>query len=306
MLRQLLLYLSSAGWSRNIATHWGVARRVARRFVAGETLDEAIDTARSLNQKGLLVTLNYLGENIARAEETADVVAAYQTLVQQIHSHQLEASVSVKPSQLGLDIREELCLTNLRQILAAAQEHRVPVTIDMEGSNHTEATLRLYRTLRDEGFDNAGTAIQAYLYRSEDDMRQLAAEGAHIRLCKGAYLEPPEIAFPAKADVDASFVRLARLYLTESDRAYLCLATHDEQMIQATQVIIREYQISPERYEYQMLLGVRTDRQAELAADGHKMRVYVPYGEAWYPYFMRRLAERPANVLFFMRALFGG
>ncbi len=306
MLRWFLLYLSSAGWARNLATHWGAAQRVARRFVAGETLDDALQVTRDLNNRGLLVTLNYLGESVARAEDTEAVAAAYQTLLDCIHTNALQASVSVKPTQLGLDIREDLCLTHLRRILTTAREHDIPITIDMEGSRHTDVTLRLYRTLRDEyDFDNAGTVIQAYLRRSEDDMRQLAAEGSHIRLCKGAYLEPAEIAFPEKADVDASYVNLARLYLTESDRSYLCLATHDENMIAATQAFIQEYGVPAERYEYQMLLGVRSDRQSELSAAGYKMRVYVPYGEAWYPYFMRRLAERPANLKFFLRALAG-
>ncbi|MBZ0298742.1 MAG: proline dehydrogenase family protein [Anaerolineae bacterium] len=306
MLRRLLLYLSAAGWARRIATHWGLARRVALRFVAGETLDDAVEAARKLNQQGLLVTLNYLGESITRAEDTEAVVATYLALIEQIHTQHLRASVSVKPTHLGLDIGEDLCRDNLRQILLAAKSCGIPVTIDMEGSPHTDRTLRLYRTLRDEDdFSNVGTVIQAYLRRSEADMQQLAAEGSFIRLCKGAYLEPPDIAFPDKVEVDANYVRLVELYLTGSDHAYLCLATHDERMIQAVQKLIRQYTISPERYEFQMLLGVRSDRQAELAAAGEKMRIYVPYGEAWYPYFVRRLAERPANVWFFLRMLVG-
>jgi proline dehydrogenase len=306
MLRRLLLYLSQASWARRITTHWGLARRVARRFVAGETLHEAVTVTQKLNQQGLLVTLNYLGESIHHAEDTQPVVATYQRLLETIHQQQLNASVSVKPTHLGLDISEALCRDNLRRILQTAQAYDIPITIDMESSSHTDATLRLYRALRDEdGFTQVGTVIQAYLRRSEADMRALAAENAHIRLCKGAYLEPAEIAFADKAEVNASFVRLTEAYLTGSAQAYLCLATHDEAMIQATQAIIRQHGIAPERYEYQMLLGVRTDRQAELVAAGHKVRVYVPYGEAWYPYFVRRLAERPANVLFFLRMLVG-
>ncbi len=306
MLRRLLLYLSQAGWARNIATHWGLARRVALRFVAGETLDQAIQVTRRLNQQGLLVTLNYLGESITRAEDTQAVVNTYQQLATQIHEQDLQASISIKPTHLGLDISEDLCLTNLRHIFMTAQQVAVPVTIDMESSQHVAVTLRLYRTLRDEyGFANAGTVIQAYLYRSADDIEQLAVENAHIRLVKGAYLEPEAIAFPDKADVDANFIQLTRDFLTDSDTSYLCLATHDENMLQAAANIIQENTISADRYEYQMLLGVRTDRQVELAAAGQKMRVYVPFGDAWYPYFVRRLAERPANLWFFMRMLFG-
>ncbi|MAS36973.1 MAG: proline dehydrogenase [Anaerolineaceae bacterium] len=306
MLRRLLLYLSNAAWARNMATRWGVARRVALRFVAGETMSEAVEATRRLNEQGLLVTLNYLGESVTSPEDAQAVVATYQNLLQQIHDQHLQASVSIKPSHLGLDIDEDLCHANLKQILATAEPYDIPITIDMEGSNHTDMTLRLYRRLRDaDGFNQVGTVIQAYLYRSEEDMRQLASENAHIRLCKGAYLEPPEIAFPDKAAVDANYIKLAEQYLTGSDAAYLCLATHDEAMIQGTEAIIRQHSIAPDRYEYQMLLGVRTDRQAELAAAGYKMRIYVPFGEAWYPYFVRRLAERPANVLFFLRMLVG-
>jgi proline dehydrogenase len=177
----------------------------------------------------------------------------------------------------------------------------------MESSAYTDRTLRLYRTMRDEyGFDNVGTVIQAYLYRSEEDMLQLASEGARIRLCKGAYLEPPDVAFPKKADVDANYVRLTEQFLQSPPPAYLDIATHDENMIRAAQEAIRKYDVAPDRYEFQMLYGIRSARQLELAAAGYRMRVYVPFGSAWYPYFMRRLAERPANLWFFLRSLFRG
>ena len=307
MLRRLLLYLSTAGWAKNVVTHFGLARRVALRFVAGETMADALRVTRQLNEQGLLVTLDYLGESVASAEDTRDVVATYRALLEEIHARQLQAGISLKLTHLGLAISEALCQTNLRHILTTAQTHNLPVTIDMEGSAYTDITLRIYRTMRDEyGFDNAGTVIQAYLYRSAEDMRQLAAEGAHIRLCKGAYLEAPEIAFPDKADVDANYVRLADAYLQAATDAYLCIATHDENMIQAAQQSIRQHRVSPARYEFQTLYGIRSAKQAEIAAQGEKMRVYVPFGAAWYPYFMRRLAERPANLWFFLRALVGG
>ncbi len=306
MLRRPLLYLSTAGWARNIVTHLGLARRVALRFVAGETLEEALRVTQQLNQQGLRVTLDYLGESVASAEDTHEVVATYRALLEQIHARQLQAGASLKLTHLGLDISEELCQTNLRAILTTAQAYRLPVTIDMESSAYTETTLRIYRTMRDEyGFDNVGTVIQAYLYRSAEDMHQMAAENAHIRLCKGAYLEPPEVAFPTKAEVDANFIQLTDAYLSTPTSAYLCIATHDEPMIQAAQDSIQRHHTPAERYEFQMLYGIRTVRQTELAAQGYKMRVYVPFGEAWYPYFMRRLAERPANLAFFLRALWG-
>ncbi|MBN8593604.1 MAG: proline dehydrogenase family protein [Anaerolineae bacterium] len=303
MLRLFLLYLSRAGWARGLITRWGVARRMARRFVAGETLDDAISASQALNQRGLLVTLDYLGESVARAEDTVAVVDMYRALLDRIQQQGLKASVSLKLTHLGLDISEELCQTNLRHILTTAKAHGIPVTIDMENTPYTDVTLRIYRTMRDEyDFSNVGTVIQSYLRRSEADMQALAAEGAHIRLVKGAYLEPAELAFPDKAEVDASFIRLLRDYLPSS--GYLCIASHDEQMIAAGQSAAKAAALPPERFEFQMLYGIRTTRQEELAKAGYQMRVYVPFGEAWYPYFMRRLAERPANLWFFTKSFF--
>ncbi|MBL8155576.1 MAG: proline dehydrogenase family protein [Anaerolineae bacterium] len=302
MLRRLLLYLSRAGWARSIITHWGIARRVARRFVAGETLDEAVAATRALNARKLTATLDYLGESVHHAEDTQEVVQTYRAMLQRIHQDGLQATVSLKLTHLGLDISEELCLTNLRLILGDAKQHSIGVTIDMESTAYTDATLRIYRTMRDEyDFTNVGTVIQAYLRRTEDDMRELGAEGSHVRLCKGAYLEPPELAFPAKADVDANYVKVTRQYLQTP--GFLCIATHDENMIQAAESAIRE--TGAKRFEFQMLYGIRSARQDSLAAEGETMRVYVPYGTDWYGYFMRRLAERPANVAFFLRSLVG-
>ncbi|MCU0498600.1 MAG: proline dehydrogenase family protein [Anaerolineae bacterium] len=306
MLRRFLLYLSIAGWARWIVSQLGVARRVARRFVAGETLIDALTVTERLNQSGLLVTLDYLGESVKSAADTAEVVSTYQAMLQQIHAKKLQSSVSLKLTHLGLDISQDLCVTNLRHILTTAKEHgNIPVTIDMESSDYTDRTLQIYRTLRDEyDFSNIGTVIQAYLYRSREDMEQLSAENAHIRLCKGAYLEPESIAFPEKADVDRNYAELVEVYLAAPTQSYLCIATHDERMIQAAEQTIRQHQIVPSRYEFQMLYGIRGPKQLELAQAGYKMRVYVPFGEAWYPYFMRRLAERPANLWFFARSLF--
>jgi proline dehydrogenase len=303
MLRRLLLYLSTAVWARRMVTGWGVARRAARRFVAGETLDDAVAATQVLNGRNLAASLDYLGESVHRAEDTQEVVATYRGLMARIHQGKLDASVSLKLTHLGLDINEELCQTNLRTILTDAQQFGIPVTIDMENTPYTDVTLRIYRTMRDEyGFDNVGTVIQSYLRRSEADMRALGAEGAHIRLCKGAYLEAPDVAFPDKADVDANYVRILRAFL--QSKGYLCIATHDENMIQAAEAAIREFNVQPNRYEFQMLYGIRPARQEELVKAGYKVRIYVPFGAAWYPYFMRRLAERPANLWFFARSFF--
>jgi proline dehydrogenase len=303
MLRRLLLYLSTAVWARRMVTGLGFARRAARRFVAGETLDEAVAATQALNGRNLAASLDYLGESVHRAEDTHEVVTTYRNLMARIHQNNLDASVSLKLTHMGLDIDEELCQTNLRTILTDAKQFGIPVTIDMENTPYTDVTLRIYRTMRDEyGFDNVGTVIQSYLRRSEADMQALGAEGAHIRLCKGAYLEAPDVAFPDKADVDANYVRILRAFL--QTRGYLCIATHDENMIQAGESAVREFNVQPNRYEFQMLYGIRPTRQDELVKAGYKVRIYVPFGAAWYPYFMRRLAERPANLWFFARSFF--
>lgn len=306
MLRTLLLYLSSAGWARYLVTHLGLARRAARRFVAGETLEEAIAVARTLNQTGIAVSLDLLGENVYNEADAQRATREYLELLDTIQTHNLDSNISVKLTQLGLDISEDLVLGNMRQLLDKAGQVGTSVTIDMEGSQYTDATLRIFRTLN-ETYDNVGAVVQAYLYRSESDMHQLGAEGAVVRLCKGAYKEPPSIAFPDKDDVDANFVKLMERFLAEKYRqqgAYLKVATHDPAMIEATQQYVQQHDIPRDAFEFQMLYGIRPATQEELVAAGYQMRVYVPYGREWYPYFMRRLAERPANVWFLLRNLF--
>jgi proline dehydrogenase len=306
MLRRLLLYLSEAVWARRWVTRWGAARTLARRFVAGETLDDAMSATHALNRKGLLVSLDFLGESVRDAKDTEQVVKTYRDLLRRIAGENAQASISLKLTHLGLDISEDLCITNLRHILGDAKAHDIPVTIDMESSAYTERTLRIYRTLRDEyDFANVGTVIQAYLRRTPDDMRELASEGAHIRLCKGAYLEPETVALPVKADVDQQYLDVMEAYLKTPGSAYLCIATHDERMIQYGEKLLKEHQAMAGRSEFQMLYGIRAARQEALAAAGFPMRVYLPFGDAWYPYFMRRLAERPANLWFFVKSLMG-
>lgn len=304
MLRQGLLYLSTAGWARNIASNWGIAKKVARRFVAGEQLDEAIAATKTLNEQGITATLDYLGESVEKEEDTREVVHTYLTLLERIANEKLKSSVSLKLTHLGFDIREELAVNNLREILQTAEKHNIQVTIDMENTPYTDATIRIYRTMRDEyGFENVGTVIQSYLRRTEQDMKELAQENSHIRLCKGAYLEAPEHAFPEKSDVDKNYLKVLEQYLSNGD-SYLCIATHDENMIQGALNSIKQHNIPTNRYEFQMLYGIRSQRQLELAQAGHTMRVYVPFGAAWYPYFVRRLAERPANLWFFIKGFF--
>lgn len=306
MLRNTILYLSGAGWARGTVTHLGVARRSVRRFVAGETLSEAIGVAKDLNSKGMSVSLDLLGENVHTEADSKRAVGEYIGILDEIAKHNLNANISIKPTQLGLDMGEDLCAENLREILRKAQEIGQTVNIDMEGSEYTDATLRIFRQLNQE-FDNVGTVIQSYLYRSEKDMDELGSEGAVIRLCKGAYKEPADIAFPEKEDVDANYVKLMKLYLTEEKRqagAYLKVATHDPAMIEATKKFVKENDVPLDVFEFQMLYGIRRETQEELVNEGYRMRIYVPYGTEWYPYFMRRLAERPANLWFIIKNVF--
>ncbi|MBI5928393.1 MAG: proline dehydrogenase family protein [Chloroflexi bacterium] len=306
MLRSTFLYLSSAGWSRKFVTSLGLARRAARRFVAGETLQEAVDAARELNKKGLLVSLDQLGESVHNEQQANHATDEYIGLLEAIKANDLRSSSSVKLTQLGLDISDDLCLNNMRRLLTKAKELGVAVTIDMESTAYTDRTIQIFRTLRPE-FDNVGTVIQAYLYRSEADMDQLATEGARVRLCKGAYKEPADKAFPQKADVDDNYIKIVHQYMTPENiqhGAYLEVASHDPKMIEATQRHVTKHNIASDKFEFQMLYGIRSATQLELAQQGFQVRVYVPYGTEWYPYFMRRLAERPANVWFMAKNLF--
>jgi len=302
MMRSSLLYLSRAGWARQRLTHLPGANRIASRFVAGETLDSAVEAVRALNAKGLLATLDHLGENVHTEADANRAADAYLALLDKIAASGVKSNASLKLTQLGLDVGEEVCLRNMRRILSRAASTHNFIRIDMEGSAYTEQTLRVFRTLRAE-YPNVGVVIQSYLYRSEQDVAALAAEGANIRLCKGAYKEPPTVAFPVKADVDAAYLRLAKAYL-DAPNTYIGLATHDDKMIAPLKAYVAERNIPRDKFEFQMLYGVRPQAQEALVKEGYKVRVYVPYGTEWYPYFMRRLAERPANVWFILKNYF--
>jgi proline dehydrogenase len=307
MLRALLIYLSEAAWARQIVTQWPVARRVALRFVAGEHLDEAIDAAHRLNEKGITATINILGESVTRPAHASRYTDAYCELLDAIEAARLRASVSVKLTALGLDIDPLLCRENMHTILTRSAAQGLWITIDMEDSSYTQSTLDMFRVLRDEdGFENLRAVIQSMLYRSEQDVQELVEEEAGLRLCKGAYNEPNDIAFPRKGDVDAAYMRQARILLNAAQlgRGYPGFATHDEQMIEAVKIFADERGVPNHSFEFQMLYGVRPGLQEQLIAEGYRVRVYVPYGEEWYPYFMRRLAERPANMWFFVSNFF--
>ncbi len=306
ILRSAILHLAQNARIRRWMSTVPAARRAARRFVAGEELPEAIEVVRALNAQGLRATIDHLGENTRSPEEAIRAAREYLRILDAIDEHRLCANVSLKPTQMGLDVDEELCYANVRRIVQHAKEKGKCVWIDMESSAYTDRTLTLYERLRRAGQDNVGVAIQAYLYRSERDVERLKEQGARIRLCKGAYAEPPDVAFPRKRDVDRNFRRLLEKLWSPEARAcgvYVAVATHDPQILAWAQGFIRAHKIPGETFEFQMLYGIRRDLQRRLAEAGYRVRVYVSYGREWYPYFMRRLAERPANLGFLLRHL---
>jgi proline dehydrogenase len=308
LFRTLFLYLSRSDWLRRIVTEIPIAYRFASRFTAGETADEAVEAIRDLRVNGLLCTVDILGEEVSTEDEALRARDDYLDLLEKLHSAETGSDISLKLTQLGLDLGPDLCVENVGAVVARAKDLGIFVCIDMEDSPRTEATLEVWRRLHAE-YDNVGVVIQSYLYRSEEDVRALCDAGATVRLCKGAYKEPATVAFPAKSDVDASLVRLMRLMLDRTmampagERPYLAMATHDKKMIAATKAYAAELGVPRDAYEFQMLYGIRRDLQDALAAEGYQMRVYVPFGTEWFPYYMRRMAERPANILFVLQAL---
>ncbi len=297
-MRALLLRLAESKRLAPLMMHNGASRRVARRFVAGETLDEAVEAAREVNRRLQLASLDLLGENVSDEAGARRAAEGYLAAFDRIAQETLDANVSLKLTQLGLDL--SLCLELLEKIVAHATSQGNFVRIDMEGSAYTQRTVEIAKRVRAK-YVGVGTVVQAYLYRTEQDVQDLLAAGCRLRLCKGAYKEPPEVAFPKKSDVDANYVKLMKMLLPSG--IYHGIATHDPAMMEATKDFAREQNIKRDQFEFQMLYGIRTDLQEKLVRDGFRVRVYIPYGVDWFPYFMRRLAERPANVAFFLRNL---
>lgn len=297
--RTILAAANSPTLQRHVRRHG--MRLGAARFVAGETLDEAVPVLRRLNELGLLANTTLLGEHVHDRATTERVVDAYEEILRRIAAEELRVNVALKLTHLGLHLDEELAAANLGRLVRAAAEHGNFIRIDMEESRWVDATLRTYRGLRGAGLENVGTVLQSYLYRSEDDLRSLLDLEPNLRIVKGAYLEPPEIAYPKKEDVDAAYVRLVELSLEKS--GFTAIATHDERLIQHAIDFAERAAIPRERFQFQMLYGVRPQLQRALANRRYSVLVATPYGPDWYPYLMRRLAERPANLLFFVRSL---
>jgi proline dehydrogenase len=298
MLRASLLKLSESKAFAHWVTSNGRTRRMAHRFVPGETLDEAIAAARDCNNQGMFASLDYLGENVSSTADAQRARDAYLEIFERIAKENLRANVSCKLTQLGLDLSVEFCEGLVWSLAERAASNDNFLRVDMEGSVYTQRTVELVKRVRARN-GAVGTVIQSYLYRSTGDITDLLAYGCRIRLCKGAYKESPEVAFPKKKDVDATYVQLMQMLLPSG--TYHGIATHDPAMIAATIRFAAANNISKENFEFQMLYGVRTDLQRRLVKDGYRLRIYIPYGRDWFPYFMRRLAERPANVAFFAR-----
>jgi proline dehydrogenase len=297
MLKDTLLYLAQNDRLRDFVIQNRITRSASRRFVAGEVLDDAIQATHTLNKQGIQVALDLLGENVADKQEAQRSTSDYINAINLIRRTTIDANVSIKLTALGMDISRELCEENLLTILEHGREQNIFVCIDMEGSDYTKQTIEITQYVKQQ-YDQVGTVVQSYLYRSGQDIEQLIEQGVRVRLVKGAYKEPQSVAFQQKSDVDENYVRLMKMLLARGN--FPAIATHDPAIIEAACSYVRDHGISKDSFEFQMLYGIRRDLQEKLIRLGYKMRVYVPYGSQWYPYLMRRMAERPANLMLVM------
>ena len=305
LTRSALIYLSRQEGLKNFAARFSLFKKLTTRFIAGETTDEAIAAIRDINARGCSASFDHLNEGVSNVAATDKEVREYLHLLELIDETKINSNVSIKLTQFGLEIDPELAYRNARRIVEEAKRRGNFVRVDMEGSSVTQVTLDIFKRLRSEFELNAvGIVVQSYLYRTAEDARELLKIPARIRLCKGAYDEPADVAYPKKKDVDDNYVRVMQMLL--SSGTYHGIATHDPKMIDATIDFVQREGIAKDAFEFQMLYGIRRDLQEQLARDGWGMRVYVPYGKHWYPYFMRRLAERPANIWFVMKNLLKG
>jgi proline dehydrogenase len=319
MLRSFLIYLSKAAWAQNMVTSWKFAWRTVSRYVAGTKIEDAIRAIRELNAKNINVTLDHLGENTSTPEEASEATSEILNTLDEIKRDGVRANVSIKLTQIGLGLDEKLCAENLERILSRATEHGNFIRVDMEDTPYTDKTVNLYSQMRKKSYQNVGIVLQSYLYRTEADARKLLEDKTPIRLVKGAYQEPADKAFPKKADVDANYDLLTKITMDaalvvdsqrNSDNGLFppipAIATHDEKRIEFAKQYAAKIGLPKEALEFQMLYGIRRDLQDQLVKEGYPVRVYVPFGTHWYPYFMRRLAERPANIWFFVSNFFRG
>ena len=295
--------LARSGVLKRLASRYGMRKPTsfARRFIAGETIDEAIAAARPIETRGLTLTLDHLGESVANLAEAEAATREYLDIIDAVIHAGIGRNLSLKLTQLGLDVDKATAVDNLRKVLERAEPAGFFVRIDMENSPYTEVTLEIVETLWQQGYREMGVVLQSALYRSEDDLKRLNALGARIRLVKGAYQEPKSVAYQRKEDVDAAYARMLKVLIT--DGHYPAIGTHDPAMIALARAWAAERGVAPDRFEFQLLYGIRRDLQATLVNDGYRVRVYVPFGREWFPYFMRRLGERPANIAFVVRGM---
>jgi len=303
--RDSLLWLSEREGLKDFATRFRFFKKLTTRFVAGDSIDEVIPFIRQLNTENCTASFDHLNESVGSAAEAEGEVAEYLNILAKIDESRIRSNVSIKLTQFGLGLDPELAYRNARRVVEEAQRRGNFVRVDMEGSDVTQATIDIFKRLRAEfGLNDVGIVLQSYLYRTYADAQELVKLPARIRICKGAYSEPPEVAFPDKKEVDANYIKVMQLLLASG--TYHGIATHDPKMIDATVDFVKREGIGKEKFEFQMLYGIRRDLQRQLARDGYNVRIYVPYGKHWYPYFMRRLAERPANVWFVLKNLAKG
>jgi len=309
VLRSIFLYLSKARWARRLIVSWNLSRSVARRFVAGETLDQAIQAVRTLNAAGLNATLDHLGESVTTEAEAVRSADDYLAIISRICESGIRSNASLKLSQLGLNVSYELCRGNVQRVVRQAAECGLFIRIDMEDTSTVDRTIELWRTLRKEGLVNVGLVFQSYLYRTEKDMGAVLPEGCRLRLCKGAYKEPADLAYPKKADVDAQFFTLAVSMLEGLGRRNgfrPVFGTHDANLLTRIRAHAERAGLAPRDVEVHMLYGIQRGEQDRLVTAGAVVRVLIAYGAYWFPWYMRRLAERPANVWFVVRSMFAG
>ena len=306
-MKDCFLFLSKRTLLQKLLSTSGPCKIISRRFVSGETLDESINAAKDLNKHGIMVTMDHLGESVCDEPSALEAADEYLNILEKIKPEPNgNITVSLKLTQMGLDISDKFCADNIRRIMDKVKGYKKKLTIDMEDTPYTDRTLNIYTTLLKEGFAGTGIVIQAYLRRSEADIRSLLPLGPRIRLCKGAYKEPSKVAFPKKTDVDSNYTNLLAIMFSKdalAQGAYPEVATHDEAIIKWTLNHVKQNHIPADKFEFQMLYGIRRDLQEKIVKEGYQMRVYLPYGTHWYPYFMRRLAERPANVWFMVKSM---
>jgi proline dehydrogenase len=300
-MRNFFLFLAKSKSLTSLAKKYGL-RFGAGRFVAGATLESSIAAIKKLNEKGMPVTIDHLGEFVDNEREAAEMTEHCIQAIKAIAKEKLDSQLSLKMTSMGLDISDELVLSNMRKIMDAATKYDVFITIDMEDYSRCEKTLQIFKMLKKD-YDNISTVIQAYLYRSLEDVQGLNEYQPNLRLVKGAYKESAQVAYPEKSDVDNNFKKLIETHLLNGN--YTAVATHDDEIIRYTKELVDKHNIPYDQFEFQMLYGIRVERQDQLMQEGYKMRIYVPYGNDWYGYFMRRLAERPANVVFVLKGVFG-